>query len=37
MVAATIVRPDALFEIYPNLPRAPVQVYIQFFSKAEVF
>ena len=37
MVAATIVRPQALFEIYQNLPGAPVNVYINFFSKTEVF
>ena len=37
MPAATIVRPNALFEIYQNLPGAPVTCYIQFFSKTEVF
>ena len=37
MVAATIVRPYELFEIYQNLPGAPVNYYIKFFSKVEVF
>ena len=37
MVAPTIARPLALFEIYQNLPGAPVNFYIQFFSKTEVF
>ena len=39
MVAAIILWPYmyALFEIYQNLPEAPVNFYIQFFSKDEVF
>ena len=37
MVAAAIVRPYALFEIFHNLPGAPVNSYIQFVSKGEMF
>ena len=37
MVAATIVRSYAIFEFFENLPGAPVNCYIQFFSKADVF
>ena len=37
MMAATIVRHWALFKIYQYLPGAPVNFYIQFFLKAEVF
>ena len=37
MVAATNVRPYALFEIHQHLPGAPVNFYMQFFSKVEVF
>ena len=37
LVAATVVRPKALFEIYQHLPGAPVNFLIQIFSKAEVF